>query len=104
MTKHEVAFAEEMKLANTRISVSSHKLLEEYAKEARLVHQEQHELVEEQNNAAFCEYESHAFFISLKPSRPEIGKHPAMGWGHRVPAHFRERETRPCTWNMLLVS
>ena len=66
MTKHEVAFAEEMKLANTRISVSSHKLLEEYAEEARLDRQQRHDLVEEQNAAAFRKSRLHDYFTLLK--------------------------------------
>ena len=88
MKKHEVAFAEEMKLANTKISVSSHKLLEGYIEEARLDRQEQRELVEEQNLAALRKCELSAFVTPLKPFRPEAREYPDVDSRHRVPAHF----------------
>ena len=88
MKQHELAFGEEMKLANTKIFVSSYKLLEEYIEEARVDRQEQHELIEEQNAAALRKCVLPAFVTLLKPSRPAARKNPDMDSRHRVPAHF----------------
>ena len=87
MKKHEVAFAKEMTLINTKISVSSHKLLKEYI-EARDDRREQHKFVEEHNAAALRKCVLPTFITPLKPFSLKPRKNPDVGSRHRVSTHF----------------
>ena len=65
MEKHEVAFAEELKLTDTRISVSCHALLSQYTEEARLDEQQRSELDEKSNELSFRKHIVYTFVTPL---------------------------------------
>lgn len=73
MAKHEVAFAEELKLTDTRISVSCHALLYQYIEEARLDQQQRSELDKESNELSFRKHIVYCFFVASLTSFKRLG-------------------------------
>ena len=65
MAKHEVAFAEEMELVDTKVSVSCHALLHQYTEEARFDQQQRIELDENLNELSFRKHMVYTFVTPL---------------------------------------